>query len=92
MGRAVYGAELRKLLPPTRVTIRVVGGAPGLTAESVTASASRWPPADRPALRLSRDMAEAMGGTPETATDESVFSVTLTLPSSAPTGAAPGGR
>ncbi|MFF9653405.1 hypothetical protein [Streptomyces sp. NPDC014622] len=70
-------------------------GTPGLTAESVTASASRWPPADRadsPALRLSRDMAEAMGGTPETATDESVFAVTLTLPSSAPTGAAPGGH
>ncbi|MFB6775838.1 DUF4118 domain-containing protein [Streptomyces sp. NPDC056352] len=101
------GADALRNSPPDRppavtaevldmcVTIRVVDGAPGGTAESMTTGASGWSPAGRAdslALRLSRDMVEAMDGSLETATDESAFSATLTLPSSAPGGAASVGR
>ncbi|MEV6161194.1 DUF4118 domain-containing protein [Streptomyces sp. NPDC052052] len=101
------GADALRHSPPDRppavtaevrdtcVRIRVADGAPGAAAEPVTTGPSGGPPAGRAdslALRLSRDMVEAMDGTLETATDESAFSATLTLPSSAPGGAAPAGR
>ncbi|MET9383340.1 DUF4118 domain-containing protein [Streptomyces sp. NPDC002928] len=77
-----------------RLVIRVEDGMPEQRTESSTLP-SRAPgtrKADSLALRLSRDLAEAMDGTLETTADGPAFSVTLTLPSCAPGGGATSDR
>jgi two-component system sensor histidine kinase KdpD len=76
-----------------RVKIRVEDGMPDRGPE-LSAATSRAPGtgADSLALRLSRDLAEAMDGTLETATEGPAFSVMLILSSSAPGGSATSGR
>ncbi|MFE6491744.1 DUF4118 domain-containing protein [Streptomyces sp. NPDC057748] len=68
-----------------RVRIRVEDGpsdrGQGVSPEALRAPGSR---ADSLAVRLSRDLAEAMDGTLETAAESPGFSVMLTLPSSGP--------
>ncbi|MFD4230377.1 DUF4118 domain-containing protein [Streptomyces sp. NPDC058545] len=82
----VFTAEVRA----GHLRIRVEDG---MGPEPSTA-ASRVPGtrADSLALRLSRDLAEAMDGTLETTTEGPAFSAMLTLPSSAPGGRATSGR
>ncbi|MEE1806644.1 sensor histidine kinase [Streptomyces sp. BE133] len=85
----VFTAEVRA----GRVRIRVEDGVP-VRGPELGAAASRAPGtrADSLALRLSRDLAEAMDGTLETTTEGPAFSAMLTLPSSAPGGSATSGR
>jgi two-component system sensor histidine kinase KdpD len=85
----IFFAQLRG----DRLVIRVQDGIPEQSPESGT-EPSRAPStrADGLALRLSRDVAEAMDGTLETTDDGPVFSVTLTLPSCAPGGGATSDR
>ncbi|MFJ9614436.1 DUF4118 domain-containing protein [Streptomyces noursei] len=64
-----------------RVAIRVTDGSGGEGAAAAGRSGSR---ADSLALRLSRDLAEAMDGSLRTSGRGSAFTVTLSLPSSAP--------
>ncbi|MFH8476532.1 DUF4118 domain-containing protein [Streptomyces sp. NPDC018000] len=86
----VFNAELRG----DHLEIRVEDGMPERGPESST-TISRAPGTrvDSLALRLSRDLAEAMDGALETTTEEAgaAFSVTLTLPSAAPGGSATSG-
>ncbi|MCX5316555.1 DUF4118 domain-containing protein [Streptomyces sp. NBC_00154] len=85
----VFTAEVRA----GHLRIRVEDGMPDRGPELSTA-ASRVPGtrADSLALRLSRDLAEAMDGTLETTTEGPAFSVMLSLPSSAPGASATSGR
>ncbi|MFD5057628.1 MULTISPECIES: sensor histidine kinase [unclassified Streptomyces] len=99
------GADALRHSPPDRpplftaevragqLRIRVEDGMPDRGPELSTA-ASRVPGtrADSLALRLSRDLAEAMDGTLETTTEGPAFSVMLSLPSSAPGASATSGR
>lgn len=62
---------------------------PELSPEAFRAPGPR---ADSLAVRLSRDLAEAMDGTLETAAESRGFSVMLTLPGSAPGGSTTSGR
>lgn len=70
-----------------RVRIRVEDGTPdpiqGLSTAASRATGTR---AGSLALRLSRDLAEAMDGTLETGTESLAFSAMLTLPAAAPGG------
>ncbi|WP_274918453.1 DUF4118 domain-containing protein [Streptomyces sp. WZ-12] len=95
------GAEALRHSPPDRppvvtaetrngrVAIRVADGPVGEGATPVRVPGSR---ADSLALRLSRDLAEAMDGSLRTSRKGGTFTVTLTLPSSAPGGPRRGRR
>ncbi|GAB2798959.1 sensor histidine kinase KdpD [Streptomyces chlorus] len=84
----VFTAEVRG----DRLEIRVEDGMPGRGPEpGITATRASGSRGDSLALRLSRDLAEAMDGSLETATEGAAFSVTLTLPSAAPGGSATSG-
>ncbi|MGW0627443.1 sensor histidine kinase [Streptomyces sp. NPDC002758] len=78
----VFSAQVRG----DHLVIRVADGMPEQRTESSTppSRARGTRTAESLALRVSRDVAEAMDGTLETINDGSVFSVTLTLPSCAP--------
>ncbi|WP_244943571.1 DUF4118 domain-containing protein [Streptomyces inhibens] len=89
----VFAAEVQA----GRLEIRVTDGCPDLGPDSPAQGGATGPRtavarADSLALRLSRDLVEAMGGTFGTTTAGPAFVVALTLPSSAPGGssAAPG--
>ncbi|MFD0210598.1 DUF4118 domain-containing protein [Streptomyces hirsutus] len=85
----VFTAEVRG----DRLEIRVEDGMPGRGPEpDITATRASGSRSDSLALRLSRDLAEAMDGFLETAAEGAAFSVTLTLPSAAPGGNATSGR
>ncbi|MER5910158.1 DUF4118 domain-containing protein [Streptomyces sp. NPDC001982] len=100
------GADALRHSPPDRppvfsarvrgdhLVIRVADGMPEQRTESSTppSRARGTRTAESLALRVSRDVAEAMDGTLETSNDGSVFSVTLTLPSCAPGGGATSDR
>ncbi|MFF3128614.1 DUF4118 domain-containing protein [Streptomyces sp. NPDC057908] len=102
---AALGADALRHSPPDRppvftaevqagrVKIRVEDGVP-VRVPDLSAAASRAPGtrAESLALRLSRDLAEAMDGAVETTNEGPAFSAMLTLPSSAPGGSATSGR
>ncbi|MFD4945207.1 DUF4118 domain-containing protein [Streptomyces sp. NPDC058239] len=85
----VFTAEVQTDHVKIRVEDGVPDRGPELSAAALRAPGTR---ADSLALRLSRDLAEAMDGTLETTTEGRAFSVMLTLPGSAPGGSETSGR